>query len=120
NDYTNLRSRCKAIFEGQKGGKNTFTFDISQIEHSVYYMSVLLIYSCFEGIRYIIEYSGFVYVHYTEKLLVSKKSEDKHGKLPWKSEICEKSLYIKGFFFFLYHSFKPFLAVLDHFSIIFP
>ena len=30
-----------------------------------------------------------------------KKSEDKHGKLPWKSEICEKSLYIKGFFFSL-------------------
>ncbi|MGK3782558.1 hypothetical protein, partial [Enterococcus faecium] len=73
-------------------------------------MSVLLIYSCFEGVRYIIEYSGFVYVHYTEKLLVSKKSEDKHGKLPWKSEICEKSLYIKDFFFFLYHIFNMFWA----------
>ncbi|MEJ4148106.1 hypothetical protein SKA46_15020, partial [Enterococcus faecium] len=62
------------------------------------------------GVRYIIEYSGFVYVHYTEKLLVSKKSEDKHGKLPWKSEICEKSLYIKDFFFFLYHIFNMFWA----------
>ena len=52
------------------------------------------------------------------KALVSKKSEDKHGKLPWKSEICEKSLYIKGFSFH-YHSFKPQLAILDHFSFIF-
>ena len=43
-----------------------------------------------------------------------------HGKLPWKSEICEKSLYIKGFFFFLYRSFKPELAVLGYFLLIFP
>ncbi|WP_306402996.1 hypothetical protein, partial [Enterococcus faecium] len=91
---TNLRSYCKAIFEGQKGGKNAFTFDISQIEHSVYFMSVLLIYSCFEGVRYIIEYSGFVYVHYTEKLLVSKKSVVNHC---YQTE--KEPLVFKGSFF---------------------
>ncbi|EJX72715.1 hypothetical protein HMPREF1371_01854, partial [Enterococcus faecium P1137] len=87
-------SCCKAIFEGQKGGKNAFTFDISQIEHSVYFMSVLLIYSCFEGVRYIIEYSGFVYVHYTEKLLVSKKSVVNHC---YQTE--KEPLVFKGSFF---------------------
>nr|DAM20606.1 MAG TPA: hypothetical protein [Caudoviricetes sp.] len=59
-------------------------------------------------------------MHYTEKQLVSKKLEDNNGKTPEISKICEKSLYIKGFFFFLYRSFKPELAVLGYFLLIFP
>ena len=66
----------------------------------------------FATVKYVVQ-NFTTYAHYTEKQLVSKKSEDKHGKLPWKSEICEKSVY-QGLFFH-YHSFKPQLAILDHF-----
>ena len=86
--------------------------------HSHYTHHVLLKLKWFATVKYVVQ-NFTTYAHYTEKQLVSKKSEDKHGKLPWKSEICEKSLYIKGFFFFHYHSFKPQLAILDHFSFIF-
>ena len=39
-------------------------------------------------------------MHYTEKQLVSKKSEDKKAKIYLSNFECEKSLYIKGFFYF--------------------
>ncbi|PQB34551.1 hypothetical protein CUN31_01700 [Enterococcus faecalis] len=40
------------------------------------------------------------YAHYTEKQLVSKKSEDNQSDFFWKSHKCEKSLSSKGFFLF--------------------
>ena len=75
--------------------------------HSHYTHHVLLKLKWFATVKYVVQ-NFTTYAHYTEKQLVSKKSEDEHGKLLWKSEICEKSLYIKGFFFFLYHIFKMF------------
>ena len=66
--------------------------------HSHYTHHVLLKLKWFATVKYVVQ-NFTTYAHYTEKRLVSKKSEDKHGKLPWKSEICEKSLYIKGFSF---------------------
>ncbi|KST44740.1 hypothetical protein AOY33_14475 [Enterococcus durans] len=67
-------------------------------------MSVLLICSCFEGVRYIIEYSGFVYVHYTEKQLVSKKSEDRQVfRLPVEVQPA-KVLGKQGLFLLLFFS----------------
>ncbi|PQG56154.1 hypothetical protein CUS73_01905 [Enterococcus faecalis] len=40
------------------------------------------------------------YAHYTEKQLVSKKSEDNHGIDCRQSKQLRKSLSIKGFFFY--------------------
>ena len=114
------------LFEGvvikRRGAGISETYTVRKVSNGVWnvhshYTHVLLKLKWFATVKYVVQ-NFTTYAHYTEKQLVSKKSEDKHGKLPWKSEICEKSLYIKGFSFH-YHSFKPQLAILDHFSFIF-
>ena len=99
------------LFEGvvikRRGAGISETYTVRKVSngvvwnvHSHYTHHVLLKLKWFATVKYVVQ-NFTTYAHYTEKQLVSKKSEDKHGKLPWKSEICEKSLYIKGFFFSL-------------------